>query len=362
MIPMLKPCCISLLTLSLAISQTQAQNFDVSTDEASRLAIQMDTSMNHGNPEILNHLVDFSFFASTLQSKINIPPDSLFRVGLWNEISLFSLGSNTLPALKNGSYRLLRNYAVNGQRHLLFRSFGEDGVNYQDFLLVKIKDSIKAADVHSYADGESMSTMAKTIIESRQLNTSRGSIGEGDRYLMQFNKAMKDKNYAAARSAFHKLDLPRQQDIHLQTTYLMASKRGDRKAFKKALEDYTDLFPGEITGYVLLSTVYTESKENGLCLDAVNKLDSLVGGDPFLNYLKGNLTLKMGDLGESKEFYLKAFDYDPLVWQNTKQLVSVQVVNNELVQANAVIAEYRRTPGFKQELVDELYENYPVLK
>jgi hypothetical protein len=35
---------------------------------------------------------------------------------------------------------------------------------------------------------------------------------------------------------------------------------------------------------------------------------------------------------------------------------------NELVEANNAIKLYYSTPGFKKELVESLYTNYPVLK
>jgi hypothetical protein len=70
----------------------------------------------------------------------------------------------------------------------------------------------------------------------------------------------------------------------------------------------------------------------------------------------------LGDLRAGMHFYQEVFDYDPGIWQNTEKLVACKVVNNELVQANEAINLYSHTPGYRKELVEALYADYPVLK
>ena len=43
----------------------------------------------------------------------------------------------------------------NEEMHLLFRAFGDGGLNYQDITIIKVKDSLRAADIFSYQLGES---------------------------------------------------------------------------------------------------------------------------------------------------------------------------------------------------------------
>jgi hypothetical protein len=72
--------------------------------------------------------------------------------------------------------------------------------------------------------------------------------------------------------------------------------------------------------------------------------------------------LKLGDIRAAMHFYQEAFDYDPGIWQNTEKLIACKVVNNELVQANEAINLYTHTPGYRKELVEALYREYPNLK
>ena len=72
--------------------------------------------------------------------------------------------------------------------------------------------------------------------------------------------------------------------------------------------------------------------------------------------------MKLHDLRAASHFYQEAFDYDPGIWQNTEKLVDCKVVNNELVQANEAIILYTHTPGYRKDLVEALYKDYPALR
>ena len=134
------------------------------------------------------------------------------------------------------------------------------------------------------------------------------------------------------------------------------------KLFRKSVDHFISLYPDEPTPYLLMMQSYADTKNIEDYGRAIDKLDTLLQIDPFLNYFRGNVIMKLGDLRGAMHFYQEVFDYDPGIWQNTEKLVACKVVNNELVQANAAINLYKRTPGYRQELVETLYADYPVLK
>ena len=111
-----------------------------------------------------------------------------------------------------------------------------------------------------------------------------------------------------------------------------------------------------------MMNVYADTRDYGDYSKAIDKLDTMLHFDPLLNYFRGNVVMKLGDLRAALHFYQEVFDYDPGIWQNTEKFVACKVVNNELVQANEAINLYSHTPGYRKELVETLYANYPVLK
>jgi tetratricopeptide (TPR) repeat protein len=246
--------------------------------------------------------------------------------------------------------------------HVLFRSFGDGGFDYLDITLIKVKDSIRAADIFSYQLGESYAKLFSYLISDEQSPDAHSSMTSREKYGKIFDNAIKHKNYAAARSAFEKFDETTQNDRHFSLQYMIACENLGEKFFRKSTDHYISLFPDELTPYLLMMHEYADSKNIDDYGHAIDKLDTLLKFDPFLNYFRGNVMMRLGDTRAAMHFYQETFDYDPGIWQNTEKLVACKVGNNELVEANAAITLYSRTPGYRKELVESLYADYPALK
>ena len=361
--PILKTLGLALLTAGAMNLQTlSAQNTPVTTAEAEKLSTRLEQSMNNGDPEILNHLIYFPEFIARTESKSPFIDnlDTLTKIA--NDFGLFNIGNSTLEITKNGSFRLVRGFVQHEEMHLLFRAFGDGGINYQEITLIKVKDSLRAADIFSYQLGESYARIFSYMIPDTGMTDAHSSLTSRDKYGIIFNNALSHKNYSAARSAFEKFDEKTQTDKHLSLQYMLACDHLGEKLFRKSADRYISLFPEEPTPYLLMMKEYANTKNYGDYGRAIDKLDTLLHIDPFLNYFRGNVIMKLGDLRGASHFYQEAFDYDPGIWQNTEKLVACKVVNNELVQANEAINLYIQTPGYRKELVEALYADYPALK
>ena len=361
--PILKTLVLAiLLTGTLNCQTLSAQNTPVTAAEAEKLSTQLELSINSGNPEILNHLIYFPEFIKRTRTKSAIIDnvDTLTKIA--SGFGLFNIGNSTLDITKNGSYKVLRGFLINEEMHLLIRAFGDGGLNYHDITLIKIKDSLRAADIFSYQLGESYAKLFSYLIADNASTDVHTSMTSREKYGKLFDNAMALKNYSVARSAFEKFDEQTQNDKHLSTQYMLACQHLSEKLFRKAADHFVSLFPDEPTPYLLMMKVYDDAGNYSAYSGAIDKLDTLLYIDPFLDYLRGNVVMKLGDSRAALHFYQSAFEYDPGIWQNTEKLVALKVVNNELVQANEVINLYSHTSGYRKELVEALYAQYPVLR
>jgi tetratricopeptide (TPR) repeat protein len=361
--PILKTLGLALMTAGAMNIQTlSAQNKQVTPAEAEKLSMKLEESVTSGDPEMLNHLIYFPEFIMRTGSRSHLIDnvDTLTKIA--RAFGLFNIGNSTLEITKNGSYSLVHSFVQDEEIHLLFRAYGDGGLNYQEVTLIKVKDSVRAADIFSYQLGESFSKLFSYLIEDMQTPDAHASMTSREKYGAIFENALSLKNYNVARSAFEKFDDQTQNDKHLSVQYMLACQHLSEKLFRKSADHFISLFPEEATPYLLMMSVYADTKEYGDYSRAIDKLDTLVHIDPFLNYLRGNVVMKLGDVQAGQHFYQMVFDYDPGIWQNTEKLVTCKVVNNELVQANEAIKLYSRTPGYRKELVEALYADYPVLK
>ena len=361
--PILKTLGLALLAAgAMNFQPLYAQNAAVSTAEAENLSNQLEQSMNSGDPGILNHLIYFPEFIKRTESKSYFIDNMDTLTIVAKDFGLFNIGNSTLGITKNGSYRLVRGFVKNEEMHVLFRAFGDGGLNYQDITLIKVKDSVRAADIYSYQLGESYAGIFSYQISGMDTIDVHSSLTPREKYGKIFGNALANKNYSAARSAFEKFDEQDQNDKHFSLQYMLACEHLSEKQFRKSTDHFISLFPDEPAPYLLLMKKYADTREYNVYGKSLDKLDTLVHFDPFLNYFRGNVLLKLGDTRAALHFYQEAFDYDPGIWQNTEKLVACKVVNNELVQANEAINLYSHTPGYRKDLVEALYKEYPNLK
>jgi tetratricopeptide (TPR) repeat protein len=361
--PILKPMGLALLTAcTLNLQTLSAQNAPVTTAEAEKLSIRLEESVNKGDPEILNHLIYFPGFISRTGSRSHFKDnvDTLTKIA--NDFGLFNIGKNTLEITKNGSFTLVHGFVQQEEMHLLFRAFGDGGINYLDITLIKVKDSIRAVDIFSYQLGESYAKLFSYLIDDIETPDAHSSMTSREKYGKLFEDALSRKNYNLAKSTFEKFDDRTQNDKHFAVQYMLACQQLSEKLFRKSVDHFISLYPDEPTTYLLMMKEYADTKEYTDYSHAIDKMDTLLHFDPFLNYFRGNVVMKLGDSQAGLHFYQEAFDYDPGIWQNTEKLVACKVVNNELVSANEAINLYSRTPGYRKELVEALYASYPVLK
>ena len=117
-----------------------------------------------------------------------------------------------------------------------------------------------------------------------------------EKYGSIFENALSNKNYSAARSAFEKFDEQTQNDKHLSLQYMLACEHLSEKLFRKSVDRFISLFPEEPTPYLLMMKEYADTKNYEDYSRAIDKLDTLLHIDPFLNYLRGNVVMKLGDL------------------------------------------------------------------
>jgi tetratricopeptide (TPR) repeat protein len=361
--PILKTLGMALMTAcAMNLQPLSAQNTPLTDAELEKISTSLELSIDHGDPEMLNHLIYFPEFIKRTGTRSNLRDnvDTLTKIA--TSFGLFNVGNGILETAKNGSFSLVHRYVQNEETHLLFRAFGDGGLNYEEITLIKIKDSVRAADIFSYQLGESYAKLFSYLIEDLKSPDAHSSMTSREKYRSIFENALNSKNYSVARSAFEKFDDETQKDKHLSLQYMMACKHLGEKSFRKSVDRFTALFPEEPTPYLLMMAAYADTKEYADYGGAIDKLDTLLHIDPFLNYFRGNLVMKTGDLAGALHFYESVFEYDPGIWQNTEKLVACKVRNNELVEANDAIKLYCRTPGYKKDLVESLYANYPVLK
>jgi len=278
-----------------------------------------------------------------------------------SEDALKQFASKVVQSVKSGSYKMINTYDTAGVRHVIFRMYGDDGLNYHDFPLYKINGKVKAADVFNFITGEDISKTFAGLLGADPSMTGDGSSGAGKQFLKLI--AQKNKNdYDGELETIGLLTPAVRKTKVVQMINIEASRHKGNDAYTAALEEFANLYPNEPNTYLMMLDAYYLNKEYDKALFAVDKLDTLVKGDPLLNLFRGNLYREISDTAKSLAAFEKCFAYDPYIKNNMQQLVVTYAEVKDIDKAKAVIEKYKQNPRFQEEDISVLYQLHPELK
>ena len=337
----------------------------VSKEEALQFGHRLETATNNRDPYMLNHIFDLDKMGEIITTKSKIMSDNAeFAAGVRSGFAgkMQGYGDKILATIENGNYRLLRAYEKDGEQHLLFRMYGKGGLNYHDFTLTKSKDSIRASDVYVYTTDELLTTTTSKLLDLMMVDMSSPEIPEDAKSLAQLTKLRNQGDYAGAKALYDKLTPKFKQDKAILVIYLMICSKLDWTAYQENLERYVSLYPNVSSGYMMMLDLYYLKKDSKKGVTAINRLDSLVGTDPFLNFYRGDFYYLAGEKVSALACYEKVYQSDPEIVANTQALLMAYGEAKQNDKGKTLIAEYKKSRIFKQETLDNIYKLYPALK
>lgn len=339
-----------------------AQTYEVSSAEAIQLAQSIETSINAGNPALFNKSIYLPEMLKIIQQKSRKAKQPGFMQSFGKTFSLNGLGENIITIIQDGNYRLLKVYEKDNKQHMLFRMFGE-GLNYHDMILFKVKDSIKIADIYVYLQNEHLSTTMANLIDDTEDPGNKDVLSNKRIATVLKLKELRDKkDYAGIKALYEGLDPDLKKNKIFIMANIMACKEIGIDVYINALEQYAQINPDAVNAYLLMFDIYYTNKETTKGLEVINKLDSLINKDPLLDYFRGNFYLLDDKVENANAAFEKVFAYDPSIGLNMQNLVLTNLALDKKDAAKAVVAAYRKVPGFNTKLIDELYQEAPELK
>lgn len=347
------------LTLPALAAKTQA----VTDAEALKAAHAIEKATNSGDPSAIDHfLFPDSLLANIRQkSKLLQEPGNLpaFRASFFPSFFNGKFGGQIMAGIHNGSYQLLREYDDQGTKHLIFRLFGDGGLNYHDFKLVRVGDSIKAGDLYTYSFDEWTSGQVARLTDL--MGASSNYVDEVSA-IRKMQEQRNRQDYAGVKQTYDQLPKKYQQNKFVLLIYIQACHHIDLGLYEKVLTDYSTEFPDAASCYFLLLDLHYSKKEYDKALADIDKLDRVMGGDPVLYFFRGNVYALMGKNTEAIGCYEKVYAYDPTLKLNVQGLVGRYGATGQTDKGRKIIAAYMDTPGYHIGDFNTLYDDYPQLR
>ena len=337
----------------------------VTKEEAALLARRIEAAAVRRNDLVIDHLFEDQSFGKRVAAEAGKPLDKDVIRGAIKGTHDAHFGRQIMQSLgKTGTYLLVKQYEKDKRRHLLFRLYGDGRLNYHDYELVKMDDQVKAVDIYIYLTGENLT---KTIAEA--LLAMRGNMPDmsnEDLQKIESIKAIKSLlaqgDTQEAAEIFDKLPKELKRQKLFELFHLQIAQKTSDSAYSQALDEYEALFPNDPNMPLMMIDSYIMHENYPKALEAVNKLDSLIDKDLFLDYYRGLLYRVMKDPVQSLICLERLHKNMPDFGDGTVQLIACYADSGELDKATTLIRQTTKDASLSEDKLQTLYTLHPNLK
>lgn len=330
----------------------------VSDQDAIRLSQAIDSSIRYKKPRYFNSLIN----EKAMAKKIALASEGRLTIGelrdLRNSVAGTDLGDNIIRAtLDGGMYELVRTYNKNGSQHAVFRLYAGGGLNYHDFELTKSNGRTSIADIYVYSSGEDFSkTLADLMLTVR--NRDRETV-DRVKALTRLKDLVSAGEFEKAAKYYDQMPGDMKTARAIQLLYVRSCSGLGTDTYLQALDGFRSRFPGEPNLDLLSIDGYIMHKQYGNALAAIDRLDSSLGKDPFLDFFRASV-YNLDDQPFQAISHLERLHNNMPGWDDgALELIANYISAGDDNKARSLIAEYEKNPDFDQALLADYLFTQP---
>lgn len=332
------------------------QGEPITDAEALSVGKRVEAAVQSGDVEAFGAEFDWGAFGELVLA--DIPANSKqarnFRAGVGRGMdrSLPTISQQLVGQWALGSYVLLGVQDKPDGKRLLFRLQAADGgLNYHEHCLARRGGAVRAVDIYILMSGErlaeSMQRMLLTAMPPDQLDVLARLSGKHKEFLKhattfkQMTDAMKAGENQQAMELYQKLPPILQENKMVQVLRVMAAARLEDAEYLQAIDEYRRLFPGDASIDLISIDSYLMRKQWLDAHQAIDRLDAAVGGDPYLQFIHGNLHVQEGDLEAARTRAETLLQRDTLDQDAHWLLISISLARKDHAQTAKYLAKMR---------------------
>lgn len=333
----------------------------VTEAEASAYAKSIQASIKAGNKNIINKVLDENLFADEVAKAAGQKSNNSFKIGVKTGLQKQNLSRQIFNSLgQDGTYEFVKQYQKDGSQHLIFRMFGEGGLNYHDFTLAKHDDSVRAKDVYIFLSGENLSKTMGGVVSAMMAADDKASLSlkEQMRMLPEIKSLYLQKRYDEAKKMFNSLPADMQKEKGFQLLNVQIASEMDEATYTQAMNEFQSLYGTDPAVQLALFDNYFLKGDYDRVLKVLDGIDKTVQ-DPVLDYFRSLVYSKKGDNATAVKYLetlrTKMPDFQP----GALELLASYMEQKQIEKANALVASYKANKSFNQGKLATVKALYP---
>ncbi len=356
---------------------------EITEQECKEFADKLEKAVKARDRATYNRLFDLDAVLDQATSGIEVPAKARasFIQGAKAGFAQGGLSNAVFNATaQGGSYQLLRVHRVDGRPRVMFRLIlPEGGVNYHDYSLARRPNGeVRGVDLYVFMSGEQVSQSFRRgyLPLAAQANAGlldRLTVGEQSYVkhlptIKRMTEAAQGRRFAEALKAYGELPEDLRKEKTLLLIRLAAAQHLGNDENQKALEDFRQAHPEDTCLDFMSIDYFALKKDFAKSLEALERVEKSVGGDPYLLVIRAGLLAKSNDFAAAAASATKAAEQEPTLIPAHVTLLKIAALRKDHAETlrrlqdidkkfpgalaglenDSDFAEFRKTPQYKQ--------------
>lgn len=374
---------IVLVAFSMAATSLHAQPTrlrvaaadDPKTQTLKRFAAELSTAIQEQDAARFDALLNLDAMLDTAMR--NVPADAEvadgFRTGFIDGARKgSSLGAQIVASADaHSSYtflRLIPDSTKPGEMTLLFRLLGQGGLNYHRIYVQPRGDNgeLAVVDMHIAATGEKFSDTIRRLYIPAAVNASKPDSPEARELnrayeqLQRMGQLRNQGKFAEALAVSNQMPEKFQRQTLIQVLRISCAAQIDDETYSRVLTEAEPLLGEEIVVDMMGIDAHLLRGEYEKSIAAIDRIDKFVGGDPYLDVLRGNIRFTEDRLADAKKLAKAAAAREPTLYHAQDLLLSIALKEKDHPETVRLLRGFEKQFGLRfGDLKDaEGYEDF----
>ncbi|WP_258543554.1 hypothetical protein [Parvicella tangerina] len=183
-----------------------------------------------------------------------------------------------------------------GHSVLVFRSFGDAGINYDEFVLAKVEGEVKIIDIFNVGNGQFLSEIMREFVTNLMNSKNKNLDPKESELLME--DIVDDIQYEDYESALEKYQLLPTELKQTRVMKLMELRLYmwlDEEVYAEKVDAYRASYPHDACLDLMLIDYYTIKEDYEMTIESIKAIEEVYPDDGVLDFYKGGYYLEMND-------------------------------------------------------------------